>query len=230
MRVKRWLWRGLGLLFAALALYQLWFYAHIHYWAEQNPTRTAFMRAYLAQGGAGGEPPALQHRWVAYEGISVHVKRAVLAAEDSRFVDHRGFEWEGIQHAARRNLEQGRVVAGGSTVSQQLAKNLFLSNQRTLRRKAQEAVITVMLESALSKQRILEIYLNVIEWGEGIYGIEAAARHYYGVSAAELSPEQSARLAAMVSQPRYYQRRPDSPALQRKTATLQARMELVHVP
>ena len=123
--------------------------------------------------------------------------RAVVSAEDDRFMQHSGFDWAGIQKALEKNQQRGRIVAGGSTITQQLAKNLFLSPNKTLLRKAQEAVLTVMIELTWDKQRILEVYLNVIEWGNGIFGAEAAARHYYGVGAARLNPAQAARLAAM---------------------------------
>ncbi len=137
---------------------------------------------------------------------------------------------EGIEKALKKNEKKGKVVAGGSTISQQLAKNLFLSGERSYVRKGQEAVITLMLEQMMPKRRILEIYLNVIEWGEGVYGAEAAARHYYRSSAAGLSPYQAARLAAMVPRPRYFEKRPNSPYLARQAATIEARMVQVSVP
>src|SRR5262245_56630149 len=118
----------------------------------------------------------------------------MVAAEDAKFVDHEGFDWDGIQLALEKNQRKGRVVAGGSTIPQQRAKNLFLTPSRSYWRKGQEAVVTVMLQALLTKRRILELYLNVIEWGNGIFGAEAAARRYFGVSAAQLTPEQAARL------------------------------------
>ena len=154
----------------------------------------------------------------------------MVAAEDSKFLDHEGFDWEGIQKAYEKNLKKGKIVAGGSTISQQLAKNLFLSTRRTPWRKAQEAVITLMLEKILSKRRILEIYLNVIEWGNGVFGAEAAARHYYKTSASKLSAAQSARLAAMIPNPRFYDAHQYTRYLNRRTAIIQARMYMVSVP
>jgi monofunctional biosynthetic peptidoglycan transglycosylase len=172
----------------------------------------------------------LRHRWVPYSRISNHLKRAVIAAEDSNFVDHEGFDWEGIQKAYEKNLKKGKIVAGGSTISQQLAKNLFLSGRRTPWRKLEEAMITVMMEQMMSKRRILEIYLNVIEWGSGVFGAEAAARHYYKTSAAGLGPEQAARLAAMVPNPRYYDSHRGARGLGRKTGIILARMPMVELP
>lgn len=172
----------------------------------------------------------LEYRWVPYSQISANIKKAVIAAEDSRFVTHHGFDWEGLQTAFDKNLARGRIVAGGSTISQQLAKNLFLSSSRNPLRKAQEAVITVMLETTMSKQRILELYLNVIEWGDRQYGIEGAARHYFRTSAGRLTPYQAARLAAMIPNPRFYQRYPRAGSLARKTSLYQQRMRQVEIP
>ena len=172
----------------------------------------------------------LQQQWVPYARISVHLKRALIAAEDSKFLDHEGFDWEGIQKAYEKNLKKGKIVAGGSTISQQLAKNLFLSGSRNPLRKAEEALITVMLENTLSKRRILEIYLNVIEWGNGVFGAEAAARHYYGATVTNLSAEQSARLASMVPNPRYYDLHRNARGLEKKTPIILARMNQVQAP
>jgi monofunctional biosynthetic peptidoglycan transglycosylase len=137
---------------------------------------------------------------------------------------------DAIQKALEQNRKQGRVVRGGSTISQQLAKNLFLSDARTRTRKVQEAAITLMLEQTMDKRRILEIYLNVIEWGNGVFGAEAAARHYFGVSAAQLTPAQAARLAAMVPNPRFYDRNRGSRWLARYTEIIQSRMPRATVP
>jgi monofunctional biosynthetic peptidoglycan transglycosylase len=230
MSIKAWVWRGLLALLLLILLYQLWIFLHVCYWVHQNPDTTAFMRDRLATLQSKDPKARLRLQWVDYENISVHLKRAVVAAEDTKFIQHEGFDWDGIQQAYERNLKKGRLVAGGSTISQQLAKNLFLSSQRTPWRKAQEAVITLMLEQMMSKRRILEIYLNVIEWGDGVFGAEAAARHYFGVSARGLSSYQAARLAAMVPNPRYYDKHRSTGFLNRKTGTIQARMRLVEVP
>src|SRR5690606_23714716 len=144
--------------------------------------------------------------------------------------DHEGFDWEGIQRAIEKNQRKGKAVAGGSTISQQLAKNLFLSGERSYVRKAQEAIITLMLETSMDKRRILEIYLNVAEWGEGVFGAEAAARHYYGVSAAQLDAWQAARLAAMLPRPRYYDRHRQSVYLATYSERIRARMNAAVIP
>ena len=172
----------------------------------------------------------LRHKWVPYEKISVNLKRALIAAEDAKFVDHEGFDWEGIQKAYEKNLKKGRIVAGGSTISQQLAKNLFLSTKRTPWRKLEEAAITVMLEAVMDKQRIFEIYLNIIEWGNGVFGAEAAARHYYLTNAGSLSAEQSARLAAMVPNPRYYDAHREARGLLLKTDYILSHMDKAEIP
>lgn len=158
------------------------------------------------------------------------MKRAVIVAEDARFVAHEGFDWKGIEAAFEKNRQQGRIVAGGSTISQQLAKNLFLSHSRTPWRKLEEAIITVMLETILEKRRILEIYLNIIEWGNGIFGAEAAARYYFGCNAARLTAWQAARLAAMVPNPRFYDTHRDASGLTRKAQIILRRLPSAKVP
>lgn len=230
MRIRSWIWHGVLALLVLLLFYQLWIFLHVCFWVYQNPTSTSFMRARLSAMQAQQPQARLQHRWVNYDEIALPLKRAVVAAEDARFMTHDGFDWDGIQHAYEKNLKTGHLVAGGSTISQQLAKNLFLSPRRTPWRKLQEAAITLMLEKIMSKRRILEIYLNVIEWGDGVFGAEAAARHYYGTGARRLSNHQAARLAAMIPRPRYYDQHRNTPHLARQTATIQARMRLVEVP
>jgi monofunctional biosynthetic peptidoglycan transglycosylase len=174
MRVlARWLLWAIGLLIAAFALLQAWYAAHIWWWRDHPPRETAFMEARLAELRKQRPDVRLAYVWVPYERISGQLKRAMIAAEDAKFVDHEGFDWEGIQLALDKNYRKGRVVAGGSTISQQLAKNLFLSPERTYWRKGEEALVTVMLEAILDKRRILELYLNVIEWGNGVFGCEA---------------------------------------------------------
>lgn len=222
--------RLLVLALGLLLIYQAWLFGHVVWWVWFNPRTTAFMDAQLEVLRQDDPSAKLKHRWVAYDRISVHLKRALIAAEDARFLDHEGFDWEAIQEAAEKNLRRGRLVAGGSTISQQLAKNLFLSGSRTPWRKMQEAFITIMIEIVMSKRRILEIYLNVIEWGNGVFGAEAAARHYYGTSAGTLSAWQSAQLAAMVPKPRFYDRVRATPLLERRTGTILYRMNMVEVP
>jgi monofunctional biosynthetic peptidoglycan transglycosylase len=230
----RWLWRSVlflfGLALGLLAAYELWVFGHVWWWVEHNPASTAFMADRLERMREREPKLRLRQQWVPYARISNHLKRAIVAAEDAKFLDHEGFDWEAIQKAHAKNLQRGRVVAGGSTISQQLAKNLFLSGSRSPWRKAQEAVATVMIERTMSKRRILEIYLNVIEWGDGVFGAEAAARHYFGVSAAQLSAEQAARLAAMVPNPRYYDRHRQTRWLSTKTGMILDRMNAAQVP
>jgi monofunctional biosynthetic peptidoglycan transglycosylase len=226
----RWLVYGLAVLLAGFALYQSWFLAHILYWVKHNPETTRIMELRLDALRQKTPNAQLQYRWVEYDRTSVHLKRAIIAAEDAKFVDHEGFDWEGIQRALEKNQRRGKVVAGGSTITQQLAKNLFLTGERSLLRKSQEAIITAMLEAVMDKRRILEIYLNVVEWGEGVFGAEAAARYYFGVSAAALTGSQAARLAAMLPRPRFYDRNRDSQYLVRYADTIMARMQAAQVP
>ncbi len=226
----RWTWRVLLLALIALAAVQFWFLLHVWHWVDHNPDSTAFMRARLEILREDNAQARLRHQWVAYSRISGHLKRAVVAAEDAKFLGHRGFDWDGIQKAYEKNLREGEIVAGGSTITQQLAKNLFFSGERAWWRKGQEAVVAVMLETVMSKRRILEIYLNVIEWGDGIFGAEAAARHHYGTSAASLDAEQAARLAAIVPSPRRYGPASNTAYLQRRTQIIMTRMGGAQVP
>ncbi len=222
---------ALGVAAAAIFLaVQLSYLARVWWWKDHDPQATAFMKARLEQLRKRNPEAKLRQVWVSYARISPHLKRAVVVAEDSRFVDHEGFDWEAIEKAAEKNRRKGRVVAGGSTISQQLAKNLFLSAERSPWRKGEEALITVMIEHVMDKRRILEIYLNVIEWGEGVFGAEAAARHYFGASAASLGPEASARLAAMIPNPRFYDRNRNTAFLSRKTDMILARMPAAELP
>ena len=157
-------------------------------------------------------------------------QKALITSEDAKFLDHEGFDWEGIQTAWEKNLKKGKIVAGGSTISQQLAKNLFLSGKKTPWRKLEEAAITIMMEKMMSKRRIFEIYLNVIEWGNGVFGAEAAARHYYRKSARNLSAGESAKLAAMVPNPRYFDKHRSDRRLLRKARIIQRRMYYADYP
>lgn len=167
-----------------------------------NPTMTALMQQRDAEAAERGLKPKRRQTWVPYHRISPHLVRAVLAGEDHRFFEHSGFDWEQIQNAIEENLEELEFRRGASTISQQLAKNLFLSTSKSPLRKLHEALITWEMELIVSKRRILEVYLNVIEWGDGIYGAEAAARHYFQTSAASLSIEQAAFLSAIIPNPR----------------------------
>ena len=228
--VGRWLTWTLAIVAAAIVLVLGWYTVHILWWRNHAPAETAFMAMRAAEQREHGKPLRRSYQWVPYERISPALKRAMIAAEDAKFVEHEGFDWEGIERAMDKNQRRGRVVAGGSTITQQLAKNLFLSSQRSYWRKAEEAVITLMLEALLDKRRIFELYLNVIEWGDGVFGCEAASRRYFGSSAKDLNEQQSARLAAMAPNPRYYERHPDARGLERKIPIIMARMPSAELP
>ncbi|MEN9397057.1 MAG: hypothetical protein RLZ81_1587 [Pseudomonadota bacterium] len=243
--------RWLALLgFAALAL-QLFFVLRIGAMTMFNPQSTAFERSEAWR--LANEKGSLRWRqqWRAYPEISNHLKRAVIASEDDGFVSHEGIDWNALEKAWKKNARveaqmsrkassdsaKGKPatskppkVVGGSTITQQLAKNLFLSGERTLLRKGQEMLLTLALEALLSKQRILEIYLNSVEWGEGVFGAEAAAQHYFRKPASELAPLEAARLAAMLPRPKYFEKLPQSAYLSERASTLVARMPSAELP
>ena len=224
-----------GALLLVLAL-QLWYFGWVLYWKWHNPALTAFMRHDLERverqlpPGAPHPVRIQQHIWVDYPRISGNLKRAVIASEDGRFVSHEGVDWEAMQKAYRDNLRSGHTARGGSTISQQLAKNLFLSARRSYLRKLQELVITFMIEALWDKRRILEVYLNVVEWGDGVFGVEAGARHYFGVAAATLDVDQAARMAAMLPAPRFFDRHRDSPFLEQRAATIEKTLPYAQIP
>jgi monofunctional glycosyltransferase len=214
-----------------------------------DPQSTTFQRSEMWRLLTESGRIEWSQQWVDYGQISPHLKRAVIASEDASFADHSGVDWDSIEKAWERN-QRAEVraerqadrpkaapsrraepkVVGGSTISQQLAKNLFLSGERTVLRKGQEFVITMLLEALLSKQRILEIYLNSVEWGEGLFGAQAAARHYFRVDAARLGPEAAARLAVMLPAPKRFEKRPASAYVTGRAATIVARMGAVELP
>lgn len=227
---RRWIkWIFLGPLLLVL-LVQLYFFAMVCWYSQFNPGSTSFMREQLSQLREKNPNATLKHQWVPYDRISRHLKRAVVASEDANFIQHYGVDLEGIERAYERNQQRDRVVGGGSTITQQLAKNLFLSGSRSFVRKGQELVIAFMLETVMSKERILELYLNVVEFGRGVFGAEAAARYYYKTSAANLGQAQAARLAVMLPNPRYYDKRGVTNYLQRRTNTIMRQMHVVEVP
>ncbi|ACR02274.1 MAG TPA: monofunctional biosynthetic peptidoglycan transglycosylase [Thauera aminoaromatica] len=228
-RILGWVARGLGVALLLALFWQAVLLTQVVWWSRFDPGSTSFMRIRLAELREADPRAELRQQWVPYERISIHLKRAVVAAEDDRFLDHDGFDWEGIERALERNAEEGRVTAGGSTISQQLAKNLFLSSSRSWLRKGQEAAITLMIEATWDKRRILEVYLNVAEWGNGVFGAEAAARHYYGRPAASLGPAEAARLAVMLPNPRRYEKT-FGPRLAAHAARVQRRMANSQVP
>ncbi|HET8877802.1 MAG TPA: monofunctional biosynthetic peptidoglycan transglycosylase [Casimicrobiaceae bacterium] len=219
-----------GLAVLAVVALHAYFATMIWWWRDHPPRETAFMTERMDALRASNPRARLRYRFVPYERISTPLKRAMIAAEDAKFVDHEGFDWDGIALALEKNEKRGHIVAGGSTITQQLAKNLFLSGSRSWLRKGEEAVITLMLEAMLDKRRIFELYLNVIEWGSGVFGAEAAAQRYFGESAARLSAEQSARLAAMAPNPRFYEHNPGAPGLNRKIRIILARMPAADLP
>lgn len=224
------MFRVVPVVLALFTAYQLWIFAHIIWWRNHNPGTTSFMKMRLDILKQKDPDFKLKYRWVPYKDISINLKRAVVASEDAKFLDHEGFDWEGIQTAFEKNIKKGRIVAGGSTISQQLSKNLFLSAGKTPWRKLEEALITLMLEAAMDKRRIFEIYLNVIEWGSGVYGAEAAARRYFGTSAKRITASQAAWLASMVPNPRYYETHRKDRKLLRKARIIQRRMRYADVP
>lgn len=235
------------LLLCGLAL-QLCFALRIALMAWVDPQSTAFQRseAWRLLTERGRLP--WRQEWVDDARLSANLKRAVIASEDAAFASHGGVDWESIEKAWERNQRaQARAerqqaarpasarrvepkVIGGSTITQQLAKNLFLSGERTVLRKGQEFVLTLMLEGLLSKRRLLEIYLNSVEWGEGVFGAQAAARHYFRTDAARLGPEQAARLAVMLPAPKRFEKLPGSAYVAGRAATIVARMGAVELP
>lgn len=226
----RW-WLRIPLILIGILLgIQLWFFGWVMVWRVTEPGPTQFMRIRLEELQRKNPSARLQHQWVPYSQISVNLKRALVAAEDSKFMQHQGFDYDGIQKALEKNEKRGRIAAGGSTITQQLAKNLFLWPEKSLLRKGEEALITMMIETTWSKRRILEVYLNEIEWGTGIFGAEAAARHYFGVSAASLNEYQAAMLASMVPSPQYYDRKGETEGLLRQTDVILERMNKVAIP
>ena len=198
--MKAFLARIIMLIIAVVLLIQLWIFTSLYWWRTHPVETTMFMRLDYWQNGQ----PIKQH-WRDYDEISQNFKHAILAGEDAKFMQHHGFDWYGIKVALQRNEKEGEIVAGGSTISQQLAKNLFLYNRRSFIRKGQEAIATWMMERMWSKRRILEVYMNSVELGQNIYGIEAATQFYYGKSAKSLTREQAAFLASLLPNPKYYQ-------------------------
>ena len=238
--------RWLGLVLLALLALQLFFLLRIAAWAEIDPESTTFQRSEAWRIATEKHRLPWRQRWVPYEQISDNLKRAVIASEDGSFAWHDGVDWDALEKAWARNAKAEEQAAkrvpavrpnarppkivGGSTISQQLAKNLLLSGERTLLRKGQEFVLTMALERMLSKQRILEIYLNNVEWGEGVFGAEAAAQHYFRKSASRLTPYEAARLAVMLPQPKRFEKTPGSGYLASRASTIVARMRDAELP
>ncbi|MGE4298473.1 MAG: monofunctional biosynthetic peptidoglycan transglycosylase [Desulfovibrionaceae bacterium] len=221
-----WLFAALAglVVVAALAVAPWLVWPDVAHLATENPGRTAFMAFREARERDKGKPYGVTQQWVPLPRISQYVVMAVTIAEDDAFWSHDGFDTGAMWDALERNVARGEIKAGGSTITQQLAKNLFFTPERSLLRKAREAVVAARLERALTKKRILELYLNVAEWGRGVFGIEAAARHYFGVSAAGLSQEQAARLAAVLPSPLRWNPAGDSRVVQKRARIILGRM------
>ncbi len=235
------LWRWIWLCVLALLALQLYFVARIATMAVVAPQSTAFERSEAWRVVTEKGELRWRQQWVDYAQISDHLKRAVIASEDDGFSQHDGVDWEALEKAwaknakAEQRAEQKKTtkppkIVGGSTITQQLAKNLFLSGERTLMRKGQEFVLTLLLEQLLSKRRILEIYLNSVEWGEGVFGAEAAAQHYFRKPASKLSAYEAARLAVMLPRPKYFEKVPNSGYLANRAGTIVARMSEAQLP
>ncbi len=233
LRIGRFLWLVL-VCFAAL---QLYFVLRIGLMRFVDPASTAFQRSEAWRLATGPGELRWRRSWLDYDRISIHLKRAVVAAEDAGFTEHSGVEWDALEQAWERNqraqAQPGRgapKVVGGSTITQQLAKNLFLGGERSFLRKGQELVLTYTMEALLGKRRILEIYLDSVEWGEGIFGAEAAARRYFRSSAASLGAPQAAQLAVMLPAPKRFEKRPGSAYVLGRAGTMAARLGSVEVP
>jgi monofunctional biosynthetic peptidoglycan transglycosylase len=236
----RWL---LLIILGAIAL-EIYFIVRIAAMAYVDPQSTTFQRSEAWRIATENDKLLWRQQWVPYPQISDNLKRAVIASEDGSFANHDGVDWDAVEKAWERNAKaeaqaQKRnpvaaarpvKVVGGSTITQQLAKNLLLSGERTLVRKGQEFILAFALERMLSKRRILEIYLNNVEWGQGVFGAEAAARHYYRKSAAQLTAYEAARLAVMLPQPKRFEKAAGSAYLAGRAATIQARMRDAELP
>ena len=225
-----WAWRLFVWFVAAVLVYQAYLFASVLWYRWFDPQQTAFMADERARLARLTPPRSIEQTWVPYDEISRYAKRAVISAEDTGFVDHSGVEWEAIEQAARANFESGEIRRGGSTITMQVAKNLFLSPDRSYIRKAQELVLAMMIELLWSKERILEVYLNVAEFGIGVFGIEAAAKHYFGVPASRLNPRQAAWLASILPAPKRYDIQRRSSWIDRKTGIIMRRMPQVQIP
>ncbi|NYT66613.1 monofunctional biosynthetic peptidoglycan transglycosylase [Alcaligenaceae bacterium] len=220
--------------FAAFLLYQLGLFFMVLWLSVRDPSSSAFMKATRLALQAENPKADIDYSWVPYDRINSSLKRAVVASEDANFIDHEGVEWAAIRRAWEYNRQQSKdgksKMRGGSTITQQLAKNIFLSDSRSYWRKGQELILTYMIEMVMSKERILELYLNIAQWGSDVFGAQAAAQHYFKTNAAQLNSHQAAQLAAMLPNPVYYDKNRNTKYLRGRTATLQQRMRQVTVP
>lgn len=218
----------------SLLVLQLYFALRIALWSVLPVGETAFMRAAQMRMLHGRESAQWHHAWTPYDQLSPWIKRAVVASEDATFLHNPGVDWQALRDAWIRDhthrVERDHRIVGGSTITQQLAKNLFLSPERSYLRKGQELLITGMLELLLDKRRILEMYLNSVEWGDGVYGAQAAAQAYFHEQAARLSPLQAARLAVMLPAPHFFQHHLYGPYIDRRSYTIAARARDAQIP
>jgi monofunctional glycosyltransferase len=228
-----WIRRGIAAVAIAIILWLVWEAAtwpDVRALASRPPPTTAFIERYKERERAAGRTPHVEWRWVSASAISVPLKRAVLVAEDTDFFNHRGFAPKAMREAMTQALEERRAPRGASTITQQLAKNLWLSPSRSPLRKAREALMTWQLERALSKRRILECYLNVVEFGPGVYGVQAGSRHYFGKPAADVNADEAAQLAASLPRPRAWHPGVTTPAYRRYVDNIRRRMDRVELP
>jgi monofunctional glycosyltransferase len=226
----RWIVYGISVMAIAAIATQVYFFAMVGIYTVVNPSSTAFMRSDAWRLAQDRPDLSIQRTWIPYDQISRNLKRAIIASEDANFVNNNGYETDAILQAWEKNKARGKIVAGGSTISQQLARNLFLSREKSYVRKAQELVITSMLELWMDKERIFEIYLNSVEWGNGVYGAEAAAHYYYKTSASKLTAWQSARLAVMLPRPKYFDEHRGSAYLSQRAGVIARRMGAAELP
>jgi monofunctional glycosyltransferase len=231
--------RWIALVSLALIALQFFFLVRIAMMATINPQSTAFERSNIWRIHKEQRSPHWRQQWADYDQISEYLKRAVIASEDDGFAYHDGVDWDALEKAWQKNSQikaqsfnhaKAPKVVGGSTITQQLAKNLFLSGERTLLRKGQEFVLTFLLENLLDKQRILELYLNHVEWGDGVFGAEAAAQRYYRKPASALAPLEAARLAVMLPRPKYFEKLPNSTYLAERSEVIAGRLAYAELP
>lgn len=217
-------------LLAVVVVFQLWCFAWVGLYRLGLAPYTAFMKSEQMRLMFEKQRFVLEHEWMDYNDISDNLKRAVIASEDAGFVDHDGVDWNAIEVARKKNDKAGKAVAGGSTISMQLTKNLFLSSNKSYLRKAEEIGMTYAMELMLPKEQILEIYLNSVEWGEGVFGAQAAAQHYFKTTADKLTPQQAAKLAVMLPAPKKYDANRKSPYLAKRANVVLKRMRAAQIP
>lgn len=223
--MKKFVIRLFGVVVICIAFIQIWILVCLLWWSKYPVETTMFMRIDAFQSGK-----KITHDWKDNTSLSPYFKKAVIASEDAKFVQHHGFDWDGVQYALAKNEKTGEIVAGGSTISQQLAKNLFLFNERSFLRKAQEALITVMLERLWTKERILEVYVNSVELGNQLYGVEAASWYYFNKPNQKLTPQEAMFLASLLPNPKYYQHHQNDKKLKRRQQFIAKYFSSIQLP